>query len=311
MRSLSRSSASPGGACRRSPTSLSRSSSCCCISSAFGAPSSAISPAESGARAPGSSAPARDLQLLGFPPRGASVPGRWEGSRRRRSPPGAPPAEERGFSAVERAVADDEGDSAAVFPSHPRAPLSPPSLPRDATRFRCEGAWLAGWCVSCGGSFWVLALWSGWGLGCVRESFGRIGGRFMGEEERERAGGRGAAGGLDCALPRGLPKLHTPQAPTDGRVGWPWNPLHLAGLASARGRGPAAAWLDTARRAPPHPARSRPSLAWGGRPMAATALARSPRQKRQFGALVFGCERAPRPSPGRSRAVSVRWEREG
>lgn len=219
MRSLSRSSASSGGACRRSPTSLSRSSSCCCISSAFGAPSSAISPAESGARAPGSSAPARDLQLLGFPPRGASVPGRWEGSRRRRSPPGAPPAEERGFSAVERAVADDEGDSAAVFPSHPRAPLSPPSLPRDATRFRCEGAWLAGWCVSCGGSFWVLALWSGWGLGCVRERFGRIGGRFMGEEERERAGGRGAAGGLDCALPRGLPKLHTPQAPTDGRVG--------------------------------------------------------------------------------------------
>jgi hypothetical protein len=144
-------------------------------------------------------------------------------------------------------VEDDEArDSAAVFPSQPYPPL----LPFRATR-RCFGAGREG---QAGGVLWLSWLLARGGL-----RWGRAGGRVC-EAMFGKHGGRFIAGGRFGLRTSARPaKIAYAAVPTDldGRVGRPWNPLHLGGLASAGAR------LATARRAPPHAARSRPSLAWG------------------------------------------------
>ena len=142
---------------------------------------------------------------------------------------------------------DDEArDSAAVFPSP--NPTRPPTL-------LCFRATRRGFGAGHGAGWWCLmASWIFWlGVGCARARLGEVwktrrGGDLL------RAGWR--FGLRTSARPA---KIAHAAAPTDldGRVGRPWNPLHLGGLASAGAR------LATARRAPPHAARSRPSLPWG------------------------------------------------
>lgn len=189
LRSLSRSSASSGGACRRSPTSLSRSSSCCCISSAFGAPSSAISPAESGARAPGSSAPARDLQLLGFPLAVRVSRGGGKGAGGAGARPARRPRRRGGLARWSERWRMTRGiPQLYSLPTRAHPSLLPPFR---ATR-RGSGArglgWLAGVCLVVAPSgFWLSGLAGGWGA-CARvleESAGDLWGR---KSESGRAG---------------------------------------------------------------------------------------------------------------------------
>ena len=101
---------------------------------------------------------------------------------------------------------DDEArDSAAVFPSpNPTRPhLSSPPFRATRRGFSVRGTGAVWWCLMASWIFWL-------GVGCARARLGEVwktrrGGDLL------RAGGLAGAGGLDCALRRGLPKLHTPQ----------------------------------------------------------------------------------------------------